>query len=144
MTAASRNRSPEEETEMDQAIGRNLIGRVNVGDMLTRSAARYPERLALAERARRLSYRDLNALTNRTSHALFGLGLRRGAAVALMSTNNIEFLAVYFACAKLGLVCVPINLFWRHKELGYVLDHARAKGVVVERALIDQLKTGLD
>jgi len=129
---------------MDQAIGRNLIGRVNVGDMLTRSAARYPERLALVERARRLSYRDLNAIANRTAHALFGLGLRRGAAVALMSTNNVEFLAVYFACAKLGLVCVPINLFWRHKELGYVLAHAGVVAAVVESELIEQLRTGLD
>ena len=129
---------------MEPTISRNLIGRVNVGDLLTRSAARYPERLALVERERRLSYRDLNALANRTAHALFGLGLRRGDAVALISTNNIEFLAVYFACAKLGLVCVPINLFWRHKELGYVLSHARVVAAVVESELIEQLRTGLD
>jgi acyl-CoA synthetase (AMP-forming)/AMP-acid ligase II len=129
---------------MEPTIGRNLIGRVNIGDLLTRSAARYPERLALAEGARRLSYRDLNALANRAAHALATLGLRRGAAVALMSTNNIEFLAVYFACAKLGLVCVPINLFWRHKELGYVLSHAGVVAAVVESELIEQLRTGLD
>src|SRR6202042_2942640 len=65
-------------------------------------------------------------------------------AVALMSTNNIEFLGVYFARAKLGLVCVPINLFWRHKELGYVLSHAGAVAAVVESELIEQLRTGLD
>ncbi len=129
---------------MEPAIGRNLIGRVNVGDLLTRSAARYPERLALVEGARRLNYRELNALANRTADGLAGLGLRRGDAVALMSTNNIEFLAVYFACAKLGLICVPINLFWRHKELGYVLSHAGAVAAVVESGLIEQLRTGLD
>ena len=61
-----------------------------------------------------------------------------------MSTNNVEFLAVYFACAKLGLVCVPINLFWRHKELGYVLAHAGVVAAVVESELIEQLRTGLD
>jgi acyl-CoA synthetase (AMP-forming)/AMP-acid ligase II len=135
---------PREETGMEPTIGRNLIGRVNVGDLLTRSAARYPERLALVEGARRLTYQQLNALANRTAHALAGLGLRRGAAVALMSTNNIEFLAVYFACAKLGLVCVPINLFWRHKELGYVLSHAGVTAAVVESGLMEQLRTGLD
>ena len=129
---------------MDQAIGRNLISRVNVGDLLVRSAARYPERLAVAELDRRLSYRDFDALANRTAHALADLGLRRGDALALMSTNNIEFLSVYFACAKLGVVCVPINLFWRHKELGYVLSHAGTKVAVVESDLIQQLSTGLD
>ena len=129
---------------MDLTIGRNPISRVNVGDMLTRSAARSPGALAVVDGERRLTYRQLNAFTNQTANAISSLGYVRGDVLALMSTNNVEFLFVYYACAKLGLVCVPINLFWRHKELGYVLDHARAKGVVVERALIDQLKTGLD
>ena len=129
---------------MDQAISRNLITRVNVGDMLVRSAARSPDALALVDGARRLTYREFNAYVNRTAAAFAGLGYARGDVLALMSTNNIAFLAVYYACAKLGVVCVPINLFWRHRELGYVLAHARAKGAVVERELIDQLRTGLD
>jgi acyl-CoA synthetase (AMP-forming)/AMP-acid ligase II len=129
---------------MDRRTERNLIQRVNVGDMLTRSAARAPSDIAIVEGERRLSYAELNALTNRTAHALGELGLERGDAVALMSTNNTEFLTVYYACAKLGLICVPINLFWKHKELGYVLAHARAKLCVVESALIAQLQTGLD
>jgi acyl-CoA synthetase (AMP-forming)/AMP-acid ligase II len=137
------SRTREEET-MDQMAGRNLISRVNVGDMLVRSAARSPHALAVSQGGRRMSYAELNEFANRTAHALSGLGLRRGDAVALVSTNNIEFIATYYACAKLGIVCVPINLFWRHKELGYVLAHARVKGAVVESDLIDQLRTGLD
>jgi len=129
---------------MDQATGRNLISRVNVGDLLTRSAARAPDSLALVDGARRFSYRELNDLANRTARGLMRLGYHRGDALALMSTNNAEFLAVYFACAKLGIVCVPINLFWRHGELAYVLSHAEAKGVVVESELLEQLATGLD
>ncbi len=129
---------------MDNATARNLISRVNVGDLLARSAARGPGGLALVDGARRFSYREFNDFANRTANALAGLGFRRGDALALMSTNNAEFLAVYFACAKLGIVCVPINLFWRHKELAYVLSHADAKGVVVEAELLEQLATGLD
>lgn len=129
---------------MDLTLDRNLISRVNVGDMLVRSAARSPESLAVVDGEMRLTYRQLNESTNRTAQALSALGYGRGDVLALMSTNNVEFLCVYFACAKLGLVCVPINLFWRNKELGYVLAHARAKGVVVERELMDQLKSGLD
>jgi len=129
---------------MDTATQRNLIQRVNVGDMLTRSAARAPSDMAIVEGERRLTYAEFNALTNRTAHALDRLGCKRGDALALMSTNSTEFLAVYYACAKLGVVCVPINLFWRNKELGYVLSHARVKLCVIENALIDQLLTGLD
>lgn len=123
---------------------RNLITRVNVGDLLVRSAARAPESLAIVDGERRFSYRALNDWVNRTAHGLVAIGYGRGDALALMSTNNAEFLVTYFACAKLGLVCVPINLFWRHRELAYVLTHAAVKGVVVEAPLLDQLHTGLD
>jgi acyl-CoA synthetase (AMP-forming)/AMP-acid ligase II len=129
---------------MDRKRERNLIQRVNIGDMLTRSAARAPRDTAVVDGARRFSYAEFNALANRTAHALSALGAERGEALALMSTNNVEFLAVYYACAKLGVICVPINLFWRHKELGYVLSHAGIKYVIVEGVLIEQLKTGLD
>ena len=121
----------------------NLISRVNVGDLLVRSAARGPGNPAVVDGERRLTYRELNDAVNRIAHGLARLGYRRGEALALMSTNNPEFLMVYFACAKLGLICVPINLFWRHGELAYVLAHARVKGVVVESGLLEQLAGGL-
>ena len=145
-TTKNREQSAEgrrEERMSDQNLRRNLISRVNVGDLLVRSAARSPDALALVDGAHRFSYRDFNDEVNRATHGLAALGYGRGDALALMSTNNAEFLFAYFACAKLGVICVPINLFWRHKELAYVLAHARAKGVVVENGLLDQLLTGL-
>ena len=99
--------------------------------------------LAIVDGARRLSYRQVNDWVNRTAHGLSALGYQRGNALGLMSTNNAEFLITYFACAKLGLICVPINLFWRHTELGYVLGHAAIKGMVVEAGLLEQLERAL-
>jgi acyl-CoA synthetase (AMP-forming)/AMP-acid ligase II len=128
----------------DETSSQNLISRVNIGDLLVRSAARAPNGLAIVDGLRRFTYQEFNAWVNRTAHGLAALNYRRGDALALMSANNTEFLVTYFACAKLGLVCVPINLFWRHKELGYVLKHAAVKGAVVESGLIDQLQEGLD
>lgn len=127
----------------DPGLSQNLISRVNVGDLLVRSAARQPRQIAVVDDVWRLSYRDLNAWVNRVAHGLAALGYCRGDALALMSTNRAEFLVTYFACAKLGVVCVPINLFWRQSELAYVLDHARARGIVVERASLDQLAEAL-
>jgi long-chain acyl-CoA synthetase len=127
----------------DQSLQRNLISRVNVGDLLARSAARAPQSLAIVDGERRFSYRAFNDWVNRTAHGLAALGLRRGDALGLMSANNAEFLATYFACAKLGAICVPVNLFWRHNELAYVLGHAEVKLVVAEAALVDQLRPAL-
>ncbi len=127
-----------------RALNDNLIHRINVGDLLTRSAARAPRQTAIVDGVRRFSYAEFNALVNRTAHAFASLGFARGDALALMAGNSAEFLATYFACAKLGVVCVPINLFWRHGELAYVLRHSQARGVMVEAALMEQLATGMD
>jgi acyl-CoA synthetase (AMP-forming)/AMP-acid ligase II len=120
-------------------LHRNLIQRVNVGDSLTRTAARYPAALALADGTRRLTYREFNRLVNQVAHGLAKRGYGRGDALALASGNSIEFLVTYYACAKLGLVCVPVNLGWRPDEVGYVLGHSRARGIVIERQLLPAL-----
>jgi len=124
-------------------IQRNLIQRVNVGDSLTRAAARRPAALALVDGPRRLTYAQFNALVNRFAHGLAGLGYQRGDALALASGNSIEFLVTYYACAKLGVVCVPVNLGWRSDEVAYVLGHSGARGLVAEAQLLAGLAPAL-
>src|SRR4051794_27488963 len=122
----------------------NRIHRVNVGDMLTRSAASRPGRPALVDAERRWTYAGLNAWVNRLANGLAGRGYGRGDALGLASGNSAEFLAVYFACAKLGVVCVPINLGWRSDEVAYVLGHSQARGLVVESSLVPVMQPAVD
>ena len=124
-------------------LARNLIGRINVGDSLTRSAATRPGQLAVVDGDRRLTYQDFNAYVNRIAHGLAGLGYERGAALAVASGNSADFLAVYYACAKLGVVCVPVNLGWRPDEVAYVLGHSRARGIVVETQLVGAMRDAI-
>ncbi|WP_250548877.1 AMP-binding protein [Pseudonocardia sp. H11422] len=114
----------------------NLIHRVNVGDSLTRTAAARPAQIAVVDGERRWTYAEFNAWVNRLAHGLAGRGYARGDALGLASGNSAEFLAVYYACAKLGVVCVPINLGWRPDEVAYVLGHSGARGIVVETQLV--------
>ena len=124
-------------------LARNLIGRINVGDSLARSAATRPGQLAVVDGDRRLTYQDFNAYVNRIAHGLAGLGYERGAALAVASGNSADFLAVYYACAKLGVVCVPVNLGWRPDEVAYVLGHSRARGIVVETQLAAAMRDAI-
>ncbi|MDQ2810583.1 MAG: AMP-binding protein [Actinomycetota bacterium] len=124
-------------------LARNLIGRINVGDTLTRTAAARPGQLAVVDGDRRFSYAEFNGYVNRLAHGLAGLGYQRGAALALASGNSADFLAVYYACAKLGVVCVPVNLGWRPDEVAYVLGHSRARGIVVETQLIPAMRDAI-
>jgi long-chain acyl-CoA synthetase len=124
-------------------LARNLIGRINVGDTLTRTAAARPGQLAVVDGSRRFTYASFNVYVNRLAHGLAGLGYERGSALALASGNSADFLAVYYACAKLGVVCVPVNLGWRPDEVAYVLGHSRARGIVVESQLADKMRDAI-
>jgi long-chain acyl-CoA synthetase len=123
-------------SDQDRALAENLIQRVNVGDSLTRSAAAHPDRTAVCDGDRLWTYERFNALVNRVAGGLAGLGYGRGDALAVASGNSVEFLALYYAAAKLGVVCVPVNLGWRPDEVAYVLGHSRSRGIAVEQRLL--------
>jgi acyl-CoA synthetase (AMP-forming)/AMP-acid ligase II len=125
-------------------LSSNLIHRVNVGDSLTRSAARTPDAEALVQGERRLSYREFNSTVNRMAAALGAAGLATGDAVALVSGNSIEFLVTYYACAKLGLVCVPMNLGWRPDEVAHVLHDSGARFMVIQDTLLEKNRPAID
>jgi acyl-CoA synthetase (AMP-forming)/AMP-acid ligase II len=117
-------------------LASNLIQRVNIGDSLTRSAAAHPANLAVVDGDRRLTYTEFNQWVNRLANGLLARGYTRGDALAIASGNSAEFLALYYACAKTGVVAVPINLGWRADEVSYVLGHSEARGLAVENRLV--------
>ena len=128
----------------DLELSTNLITRVNIGDALTRTAGRMPTQPALVDGERRWTYDELNTHVNRVANGLRSRGYTRGDALALASGNSAEFLLTYFACAKLGLVCVPMNLGWRADEIAYVLDHSEARGIVVEAQLLPTVQPAVE
>lgn len=121
----------------------NLVQRINLGDSLTRSAARYPDHEAVIDGERRMTYRQFDQAVNALAHGLAARGYRKGDALALYSGNSLEFLLTYYACAKAGLVAVPLSLVWREHEIAYVFGHAGVKGVVAEAQLVAALTPSL-
>lgn len=128
---------------MTTELADNVIHRINVGDSLTRTASRHPLRTAIVDGDLRVGYAQLNAWVNRVANGLLARGYGRGDALALASGNSAEFLVTYYACAKVGVVCVPINLGWRAPEVAHVLNHSRARGLVVETQLVDAMLPAL-
>jgi uncharacterized protein (TIGR03084 family) len=127
-----------------ERVARNLIQRVNVGDLLTRSARRTPGAEAVVDGDRRWTFADFDAWVNRVANGLSERGYGPGDRLALASPNSAEFLAVYFACSKLGVVVVPINLGWSPDEIAYVLGHSRARGLAATPELLPGLTAALD
>ncbi|MED4779684.1 long-chain-fatty-acid--CoA ligase [Brevibacillus choshinensis] len=119
----------------------NLIHRVNVGDIVKRSAARFPQKTALVEGDRRITYRECNQMVNKVARGLLSLGLEKGDRLAILLSNSIEFVLTYFACAKAGVTVVPINLSLLPHEVSYIISDSRAKAAVVEIAFLEKLIT---
>lgn len=125
------------------ALDMNLIERVCVGDIVQRSADVYPDRIAVVDGERQVSYQQFNTLVDRLGHALLGLGLQHQDVVALASRNTLELLVTYFACARAGLICMPVNLGLRAHEIAFCLRDAKARVMVAEAALREVVQGAL-
>ena len=96
----------------------------NIGSVLAKRAHLSPKLEAFVDVAsgRRFNYAEFNERTNQTAHALAAQGVEKGDRVALLMMNSVEFMESFFAIAKLGAICVPLN--WRlvPDELAFILD----------------------
>ena len=108
----------------------------SIGDLLRRSAAREPAKIAIVYRGLRQTYAELDATVNRTASSLAARGIGPGQRVAILSHNNHAFVVAYFALARLGAVSVPINFMLTSAEVGYVLGHSGATGLIAEDTLV--------
>src|SRR3954462_13938455 len=107
----------------------------SVGDLLQRTARRYPDKLAVVAGDRRGTYRAFDVAVNRAAHALTERGLAKGDRLALLSHNSWQFAVLAFATARLGVVLVPVNFMLGPDEIAYILGHSGAIGMVTEDAL---------
>lgn len=101
------------------------------GDALAAVAARQPEAEAVVIGERRLTYAGLLDAARQAAAGLKGLGIGRGDHVAVCMENNAEWLAVFYGCALIGAVVVPVNTRFKESELRYCLAQSDARALVV-------------
>jgi len=104
----------------------------NVGLLLTKRAELSPdvEGFVDCDTDRRFTFSEWNARANRTAHFLRRLGVSKGDRVALLQMNSVEYMESFFAIAKIGAICVPLN--WRlvPDELSFILRDAGASVLI--------------
>ena len=99
---------------------------------------------------RAVSYSELHDRTDRLANALLALGLRTGDRVAAWMEDSVEYVELYVAVAKAGLVMVPINSRLQASEAAYHLTDSGARAIVWSAGLTggvaelsDELTSGL-
>jgi len=105
----------------DRRIGKaSLLRRVemDLGELARRNARRYPEKVCLVEGNKRYTMQTFNDRVNRLANGLSGLGIGKGDRAALLLPNCSEYVEIYLALAKIGVIAVPLNT--RLNALEYV------------------------
>lgn len=78
---------------------------------------------------RRLSYQQLNIEIDRLACGLLGSGFRKGDRIGVWSTNNIEWILIQMATARIGAILVNINPAYRTHEVEYALRKSEVQGL---------------
>jgi fatty-acyl-CoA synthase len=116
-------------------------GEPTVGDLVELGARRSPQRIAIREReGAAITYAELDRRTNRLANALLGLGLGPGERVAAWLEDRIEYVELYLAIAKAGLVMVPINARLRAGEAAHQLADSGAAALFFSAGIGDSVE----
>jgi len=113
---------------------------LHIGEKLKANAERFPDKLAVKDEFRSLTFKEFNERSCRLANGLHALGLKKGDRLAIVSQNRVEWMELYAACAKSGIVAVPIN--WRlvGNDIVYIVDHADARALVVQESFIPEVE----
>jgi len=113
----------------------SIVRRQTLGDLLRRSAARNPDKLAVVCGDIGWSYAEFHALVDRLAAGLAARGVTKGERFAILARNSHAFVSLRFALARLGAVLVPINFMLKAEEVAYILRHAGARLLATDSGL---------
>ena len=114
------------------------IGRVAIGDILRRAAKRFPDRIAVTDGERKVTFAEIERDANRFANYLISRGLAPGDKISTICNNSIEMVKVLFGVHRAGLVWVPVNTMLGAADMDYILDHAEVRFAIIDDMLYAQ------
>jgi acyl-CoA synthetase (AMP-forming)/AMP-acid ligase II len=105
---------------------------MNFGECLTIQSYRVPDKIALEDDAKSITFRKLNERVNSLAHGLLELGLKKGDIVCQLQGNTIEHVELIFAIAKLGMIRLPLNPRAGKSEFIHIINTFEPKALVFE------------
>jgi len=91
-----------------------------------RLADRHGARELIVQDERRLGFAEAEARSARLARELLARGVAKGARVAILFPNGPEWVITWLAVARIGAIAVPINTFYKTRELEWTLRHCDA------------------
>lgn len=102
-------------------------GQLTVGAQIASIARAFPLRIAIGTRDETLTFRELDARTNRIARLLADRGIGRQDRVAILANNHLDYMQVIVACAKIGAIAACQNWRLGARELQHCIDLVEPK-----------------
>lgn len=118
---------------------------MNIGKIPSKAARLTPAKDALIDvpNNRRLSYAALDLRIIKLANALLdNAGLKKGDRVAILSKNCIQYMEIFYACARVGLIAQPLNWRLGEDELGRIVQDG-APRILIASAEYEKLAATL-
>ncbi|HXV93558.1 MAG TPA: long-chain fatty acid--CoA ligase [Pseudonocardia sp.] len=114
----------------------------NLATILHESARSHPDKTAAISDGARMTFAELDAMSDRFAAALDARGLEPGDAVGLQLPNVPQFLIAYFGILKAGCVVVPMNVMLKAGEVAYLLRDSGARTLVTWAGVAEEAAKG--
>ena len=108
----------------------------HIGQVLSLNARVFPSKVGARDLTRTLTFAQWNARACRLANGLLGLGLAKGDRLAVLAYNCVEWLEIYAAAAKAGVIAVPINFRLVGPEIRYIAQNCEARAFMVQDELV--------
>ena len=112
-----------------------MSGPAHLGEAVSNYARFFPDKLAVRDLERSMTFRLWCDRASRLANALIGLGLSKGDRVCVLAYNCLEWAEIYAATAMSGLITVPINFRLVGPEIRFVVENCEAKALIVQDEL---------
>ena len=112
----------------------------DIGRIVAAHARLRPHKIGTRDSRRTLTFAQWNARACRLANGLLARGLGPGDRVALLAYNRVEWMEMYVALAKAGLVAVPLNFRLVGPEIRYIVEHCRARAIIVQDTLAERVE----
>jgi len=107
------------------------IPKIGLSDILRKTTQKSPDNRAVIFLDSVITYRELDEKVDRLATAFTNLGIKQGDVVAIMLPNSPQFVTVFYACQRVGIITTAINPTYKPLEVKHQLNDSRAKALVV-------------
>lgn len=116
------------------------LARRTTGHLVREAARLHGSRPFVDWRGATYSYAEADRRANRVANAFRALGVGEGTRVAILCSNRIEYLDLWFGLSKIGAIELPLNTAYKRAQILHSLARADVPVVVVQADLAGEFE----